>query len=482
MNETNLGGLTIAELAPRIERREISPVELTRQFLARIERMNPVLNAYMTLMTEKALGEAKKAEQEIGAGRYRGPLHGIPFSIKDNLAVDGAPTTAGSKVLSDYTPDFEATVVKKLKEAGAVILGKANMHEWAAGSTNINPYYGTTRNPWDVTRVPGGSSGGSGAAVAASLCMASIGTDSAGSVRNPASFCGVVGLKATYGRVSRFGGIAGTGGFSTDHFGILTKTVEDAALVLGSIAGHDPRDPLSARERVPDYSADIGKEVRGLRFGIIEELFADLMTSEVKKALDKATEILQSLGMKSQTISVPHMELSTAVHAATSRVENASAHRRYLKTQAQDYSRALLHRQLVALTIPAETYVTAQRIRRILCQEFAEVLKRVDVIVTPTVPMPAPTIEECERGSVDADGKTLPLRDWRGSNGILCTLPFNVTGHPAISVGCGFSSSGLPMGMQIVAAPFREDLIFQVAHAYERAAGWYRRLPPELSP
>ena len=284
MPELDPTTLTIAGLAPRIAAREVSPVELIACYLERIKRLNPVLNAYSTVMEDEALAAARRAEQEIGNGNYRGPLHGIPVSIKDNLAVKGYPTTAGSKILADWKPDFDAAVVTRLREAGAIVLGKNNMHEWAGGGTTMNPYFGTTYNPWDTTRVPGGSSGGSAAAVAADMCLASIGTDNAGSVRNPAAWCGTVGLKATYGRVSRFGGVAGTGGFSSDHFGPFTKTVEDCALVLGAIAGEDPNDPLSSPEPVPDYREGLGSAVTGMKVGVVDSYFDELMVDEVAKA------------------------------------------------------------------------------------------------------------------------------------------------------------------------------------------------------
>ncbi len=478
MTERDLEGLTITEVSPRIKDGDVSPVDLTNLILVRTNRLNPILNAYVTLTEEQALVDAKTAEKEIQGGKYRGPLHGIPFSIKDNLATKGVRTTAGSKILSEWIPDFDATVVARLKEAGAIVLGKTNMHEWAGGGTTINPFYGTTHNPWDTKRIPGGSSGGSAAAVAAGMCLASIGTDNMGSVRNPASMCGVVGLKATYGRVSRFGGVAGTGGDSTDHFGIFTRTVEDAALVLEQIAGYDPRDPLTADEPVPDYSKNIGKDVRGLTVGLIKGYFEDLMVDEVKRAFTQAIELLESLGMKIEEVSIPHMDLIPAVQNCTSRVENVSAHVRYLRTRPRDYSPAILYRQIYALTIPAETYVTAQKVRRVICQEFDEAMQRVQVLVAPTVGMPAHTIEDCNRGYVEVEGRRITLEDSKGNLGILCTMPFNLTGLPALGVCCGFSSSGLPIGMQIVSGAFQEDVVFRVAHAYERAAGWYKRKPP----
>jgi len=288
MTPVALEELTIADTARRIRKRELSPIKLAELYLERIETLNPALNAYLTLTKDQALTAARAAEREIRRGKYRGPLHGIPFSIKDNLAMQGVRTTAGSKILAEWVPDFDATAVTRLRESGAVILGKTHMHEWAKGSHGINPFYGTTHNPWDLKRVPGGSSGGSAVAVAASLCMASIGTDSAGSIRNPASLCGVVGLKPTYGRVSTFGGVPGTGGHSTNHFGILTKTVEDCALVLQAIAGRDPKDALSAEAPVPRYARRIGKEVRGLKAGLLRGYFDDDVVDEVRGALGEA--------------------------------------------------------------------------------------------------------------------------------------------------------------------------------------------------
>ena len=477
MKALDLEGLTIGEIAPLIRKKQISPLELTRRYLERIKTLNPVLNAYLAMTEEGALAAAKRAEREIIKGNYRGPLHGIPFSIKDNIAVKGATTTAGSKILSDWVPDFDATVVERLKEAGAVILGKTNMHEWAKGSNSINPFYGTSRNPWDTTRVPGGSSGGSAVAVAAGLCLASLGTDSAGSVRNPASLCGTVGLKPTLGRVSSFGGVAGTGGYTVNHFGVFTRTVKDCALVLGHIAGHDPKDPLSSDEPVPNYTKPIGKPVKGMKIGIIKGYFEQSLVGEVRRAFEEALRMLKALGMKTQEVTIPHMDLVPALQAASTRPEANSDHDHYLRTRPRDYSPGLLYSLIAGLLIPAPVYVTAQRVRRLLCQEFDTAFEKVQVIVAPTLFSTAPTIEECNRGYIEADGKRINLQDRAGNFLTRYTIPFNVTGLPTISICCGFSSLGLPIGMQIAAPPFQEGKLFQVAHAYERAAGWHERKP-----
>jgi len=469
--------LTIAETSRRIRKKEVSPVELTRLYLERIEALNPSLNAYLTLMNDQAMDVARRAEREIRRGKYRGRLHGIPFSIKDNLAIKGVRTTAGSKILSEWVPDFDATVVKRLTESGAVILGKTQMHEWARGSNGINPFYGTTHNPWDLKRVPGGSSGGSAVAVASSLCMASIGTDSAGSVRNPSSLCGVVGLKPTYGRVSTYGGVPGTGGHSTNHFGVLTKTVEDCALVLEAIAGYDPKDGLSAEAPVPRYSRAVGKGIRGMKVGLLRGYFDEAVEDEVRSALDEAVITFQSLKMKVTEISIPHLDLVPAVQMASSRSESTTDHEVYLRTRPRDYSSGLLYSNIAGLLIPAQVFIQAQRVRRLICQEFEQALEKVDVIMAPTVPVPAPTIEECTKGYLERDGRRIPLLDKRGNFLMLSTIPFNVTGLPSMSVPCGFSALGLPIGMQIVGGLFREETVIQVAHAYERNAGWYKRRP-----
>ncbi len=477
MKELNLEEMDIAKIAPRIKKKEVSPVELTKLYLERIKRLNPALNAYLTVTEDQALGDAKRAEREIKRGKYRGPLHGVPFSIKDNLATKGVRTTAGSKILAEWVPDFDAMVVTKLKEAGAIVLGKTNMDEWALGGSTINAHYGAAHNPWDRNRICGGSSGGSAAAVAASMCMASIGTDSAQSVRNPAAICGVVGLKATYGRVSRFGGVAGTGGFSTDHFGIITKTVEDSALVLEVIAGHDPKDPLSAQEPVPLYSRYLRKKVKGLKVGIIKDYFDGVMVGEIKSAFADAIRVVESLGMKIKEVSIPHIELIPAIKNCTSRVENAAAHVPFLRTRPRDYSPQVLYSYICALLTPAATYVTAQRVRRLICEEFDEALSSVQTLLVPTIAHPTPTIEECRQGVMEVNGEKIKLQDSRGSLNSLCTIPFNITGLPAISVCCGFSSSNLPIGLQVVGGAFQEGMVFQVAHAYERNAGWYQRGP-----
>ncbi|HEY7164871.1 MAG TPA: amidase [Candidatus Binatia bacterium] len=477
MKSLELEGLTISALGPLLKKKQISPVEITRSYLDRINRLNPKLNAYLAIAEDDALAEAKKAEREIRRGKYRGPLHGIPLSIKDNIATQGVVTTAGSKILADWVPDHDATVVERLRDAGAIILGKTNMHEWAKGSNSINPFYPTPLNPWDTTRITGGSSSGSAVAVAAGLCLGSIGTDSAGSVRNPASLCGTIGLKPTLGRISTYGGVAGTGGYTVNHFGILTRSVRDCALMLNHTAGYDPKDPLSSDEPTVNYTKTLGAPVRGMKIGIIKGYFDRSIVNEVRQRVDEAVKTLQALGMKPQEVEISHIDLVPPAQAASTRPEANSDHDHYLRTRPRDYSPGLLYSLIAGLLTPAPVYVQAQRVRRLICQEFDDAFKSVDVIIVPTIFSPAPTVDDCNRGYIEADGKRINLQDRAGNFLTRYTIPFNVTGLPDMSICCGFSSGGLPIGMQIVAPPFREDVVFQVAAAYEGATEWHKRQP-----
>ena len=477
MDEQELERLTVTRASHGIGGGEVSPVELTRCALARIERLNPVLNAYAFVMKEQALAAAERAGEEIASGRYRGPLHGIPVSIKDNIAVKGVPATAGSRTLADWIPGHDATVVSKLKAAGAVILGKTHMHEWAKSSHTNNVFYGPSRNPWDTARATGGSSGGSAAAVAASLGLASIGTDSAGSVRNPAALCGIAGLKPTHGRVSLSGGVPGTGPGSVNHFGVLAKTAEDCAVVLNCIAGADPKDPYCADVPVPDYTRELTSGVGGLKAGLVRGYFDALMFDEVRQVFAEAVRFLPSLGVETEEVDIPHMELLPAVQACIARVEDMPDHDRYLRTRPRDYSPGMLKNLIGSLLISGSAVNTAHRVRRLIYEGFERAFERVQVMVVPTISFPAPTLEELDRGSARIDGREVRLSDRRGNLFTLCTIPFNQTGLPALSVCCGFSPSGLPIGMQIVGRPFDEETVLRVGHAYERAAGWYEKTP-----
>ena len=358
-----------------------------------------------------------------------------------------------------------------------MILGKTNMHEWANGGTTINPFFGTTRNPWDTERIAGGSSGGSAAGVAASLCLGSLGTDNGGSVRNPASLCGIVGFKPTYGRISRFGHVPGDGGFTTNHLGVFSKTVRDCALILGAIAGRDPKDPNSADEPVPDYEDGLDGGIEGLRAGIVKGYFDPYMTRAVNEAFAEAQRQLESPRVKLVEVEVPHLNATRVAWPCITRPENVVENLPYLKARPREYSTRLLHQNVGAMLIPADAYVAAQRIRRLLCREFDEVFENVDIIAAPTAPVPAPTIEESKQAVMEVDGQEIRLESPGVNFRSLFTTPFNLTGLPALSVCCGFSAGGLPIGLQLVGARFGEERVLRAAHAYERAAGWYRRKP-----
>ncbi len=478
MTDHDLTELTIDAAAARIRNGDLSPVELTERMLARMDRLNPELVAYVTVARERALADARAAEAAIRGRAYRGPLHGIPLSIKDNLATSGIRTTAGSRVLEGWVPDHDATVVARLRDAGAVILGKTNMHEWANGGTTINPFYGTTRNPWDTERIAGGSSGGSAAGVAASLCLGSIGTDNGGSVRNPASLCGIAGFKPTWGRISRFGHVPGDGGFSTNHVGVFGKTVRDCALILQAVAGRDPKDPVSADEPVPDYGEELTAGIEGLRVGVVKDYFDRYMTKAVRQAFTESQRLMETLGARLVEVEVPHLDMTRVVWPCITRPENVGEHLPWLAARPREYSARLLFQNIGAMLIPAHAYVAAQRLRRLLCREFDEAFANVDLIAAPTAPVPAPTIEESQRAVMEVDGEEIRLESPGVNFRSLFTTPFNLTGLPALSVNGGFSSGGLPIGLQLVGPRFREGRVLRAAHACEQAAGWHRRRPP----
>lgn len=459
----------VTELAPLIRQKQVSPRELTRAMLERIGRLQPILNAYITVTAEQAERAALEAEREIVAGRYRGPLHGIPVSIKDIFATQGVRTTAGSKILADWVPDHDATAVARLKAAGAVILGKTNTHEFAYGVTTDNPHYGATRNPWDLSRVPGGSSGGSGTAVAASLCSASLGSDTGGSIRIPSAACGVVGIKPTYGRVSRHGAIPLA--WSLDHVGPLAKSVADAALVLTAIAGYDPLDATSGRDEVPDYSQALSGDIRGLRIGVPEQYFLENIDPEIRSAMEEAIQQFGKLGAEIVGVSVPHLENCAAMEAHITLAEATSYHERWLRERPEDYGAEPRTKLEAGRYLLATDYVKSQRARTLLQQAFDEVFGQVDVIVSPTLPAFPPPIGEVWVQSG-------PLREHVIDAFLRFVIPFNLTGLPALSLPCGRGSGGLPVGLQIASKAWGEPTIFRAAHAYEAMAHWGEGLPP----
>jgi aspartyl-tRNA(Asn)/glutamyl-tRNA(Gln) amidotransferase subunit A len=464
---SDLAKKTIHELAPLIERREVSPVDVTREMLDRIQAVDDRLHTFVTLDAEKALTEARTAEDEIGRGEYRGPLHGIPMGIKDNIAVAGWPTTNGSALMTDNVTDYDATVVTRLRKAGAVIVGKNNMHEWAMGGTSIPSAFGPVRNPWNESRVPGGSSGGSAAAVSASLIYAAVGSDNKGSVRNPASFCGIVGHKPTYGLVSRFGELPASSS-NTDHLGPLTKDVTDAALMLNALAGFDPQDPTSIRSHRKDYQVGLDVGVKGLRIGVIRNFFFEQATEEVCKSVEDAIGVLASLGAEIREIKIPSLEYMPLTDPAWVN-ELRTYLLQFLPQGRKAFADPAIWDRVVLneLVRSADTQ-KALRLRGRILREFQEALEQVDLLAMPVNMTPAfPTEDsEAQRSATLA------------STSVTLTAPFNLTGHPAISVPCGFSADGLPIALGLAGRHWEDELVLRAAYTYEQAAtGGYAPSP-----
>ncbi|MGH2587283.1 MAG: amidase [Dehalococcoidia bacterium] len=459
MTTTDLSNLTLSEAAESIRAGELSPVALTEALLARIERLNPVLNAFITVTADEALAAARTAQESAGPD---GPLRGVPVALKDLFDVAGVPTTAGSIILADNVPARDATVMAKLRSAGAVLLGKLNMHEFAYGVSSTNPHYGDCHNPWAVTHITGGSSGGSAAAVAARLCSGTLGTDTGGSIRIPASLCGVVGLKPTYGRVSRAGVVPLA--WSMDHVGPIAGSVRDCALLLGVIAGHDPRDPASANVPVPDYLTGLEDGVRGLRIGLPRPYYFDELDPAVDAAVEEAARVLQAAGALVRDVTVGDGELAVLTGDTVMAGEASAFHQRWLRERPNDYGEDVRERLMLAGLSAASAYVNAQRARVAIRESFLRALNDVDVLLMPATSITAPSIM----------GFDVPMRV-RLKRG---TTPINVAGLPALVLPCGFDGQGLPIGMQLAGRPFEEALVLRAGRAYERATDWHTGRPP----
>jgi aspartyl-tRNA(Asn)/glutamyl-tRNA(Gln) amidotransferase subunit A len=451
--------MTLLEAAAAVRARRVSAVELATQSLDRIQALEPRLNSFITVTAEAALASARQADQRLASGAAPGPLHGIPIALKDLFLTRGVRTTCGSKIYADFIPDYDAAVVERLEAAGAIVMGKLNMHELAYGITSANPHYGPVRNPWDTQRSPGGSSGGSGAAVAAETVFAAMGSDTGGSIRIPASFCGTVGLKPTYGRVSRYGALPL--GYSLDHMGPLTRTVRDAALVLQAIAGHDRRDDTSSRRPVDSYLPAEGCSVRGLALGVPENYFFDRLDPDVEAAVRGAIQLAASLGAVVKPVRVPDIAAINAV-ARMILLAEASAQAEPHLAQRDQFGADVLALFDQGRLVAATDYVNAQRLRRRLRTEFDRIWESVDCLVTPTTPNLAPRIGETtvNLGGVEGDVRVATTSLLRG---------INLLGYPALSVPCGISRSGLPVGLQIVGAPFQEALILRAGAALQDA-------------
>lgn len=456
---------TVASAAQALRNGELSPVELLEYYLDRIARLNPQLNAFVTIDSAGAMRAAKESAQRFREGKPKGPLDGIPIGLKDLFYLKGVRTTAGSKIFSDFVPDDDATVVAALKEAGAVIVGMTNTHEFALGTTTENPHHGPTRNPWDIGRVPGGSSGGSGAAVAACLVLAATGTDTGGSIRIPAALCGAVGLKPTFGLVSRWGVFPLS--WSLDHPGPIARTVEDAALMLEVMAGYDPNDPTTAGAPAVSYREAVGQGMEGVRVGVPGRFFFERIEPGVEAAVRAAIARLEECGARLVEVDWPDADDAVRVVGISSLIMSAEAaafHSPYLKSRADDYGEDVYQRMDWGRHILACEYLNAQRWRTVLIRNLGRVFQEVDVVATPTCPVTAFPIGTRQ---VVLGGEPEPA----GASLVRFTRMANLTGWPAISVPCGVDERQLPVGIQFMAGPYNEPLLIRVAHAFEQARG-----------
>ncbi|MFN5516276.1 MAG: Asp-tRNA(Asn)/Glu-tRNA(Gln) amidotransferase subunit GatA [Cyanobacteriota bacterium] len=477
---------SISALHQQLVRKERSAVEITQSALERLAELEPRLKSFLCLTPEAALKQAAAVDAQIAEGEAISPLAGIPLGIKDNLCTQGIPTTCGSCILEGFIPPYESTVTRKLQEAGAVMVGKTNLDEFAMGSSTENSGYQVTANPWDLSRVPGGSSGGSAAAVAAGECVAALGSDTGGSIRQPASFCGVVGLKPTYGLVSRFGLVAYAS--SLDQIGPFGTTVEDAALVLQAIAGHDSQDSTSLNVPIPDYSQALIPDLKGVKVGVITETFGEGLDPEVAEAVNVAIAQLKDLGAEIQEISCPRFRygLPTYYIIAPSeasanlarydavkygqRESAASLIEMYAQTRAKGFGpevkrRIMLGTYALSAGYYDAYYLKAQKVRALIKADFDQAFAQVDVLVSPTAPTTA-----FKAGEKTDDPLSMYLSD-------LMTIPVNLAGLPALSLPCGFDSQGLPIGLQLIANALQESALFRVGHAYEQATPWHQRHP-----
>ena len=459
------GNLTLADAADAIRDRDLSPVDLVNQQLAVIEACNPLLNAYVTVMAEQAMHDAQRAEAEIAAGRYRGPLHGIPLSLKDLIDTAGTPTTASSPILRDVIPERDATVTTRLREAGAIIIAKANMLEFAYGE--VHPEFGPSRNPWNLDYGTSGSSSGSAAAVAAGLDFGSLGSDTGGSIRLPSAYCGIVGLKPTYGLVSRMGVVPLA--WTLDHVGPMTRTVRDNAILLQAIAGHDAMDPASASVPIPDYQQRIGQPTAGITVGVVQAADDDEVQPAVRRETDYALRALEEAGYTTVPVAMPHPVQAARALLALLYVEASTFHEPWLRSHREQYSQNTLDRLDLGALLPGTVYVRAQRVRRLVSEAYRQLFAQLDLLAMPIAPVSSYRLEDTPDDPVLETGDRFKA---------LCRFsgPFNLTGLPAIGVPCGFDDAGLPVGLQMVARPFAEPVLYQAAAALEQQVGRFGKV------
>lgn len=466
LSSTDLCSLSISEASGLIAKKEIAPTELLAAHLVRIEKLDGGLNSFVTII-DTAADAARSAEAEIQRGKYRGPLHGVPIALKDLFATEGVRTAAGSLLMKDFIPDTDSTVAQRFKEAGAINIGKLQMDEFAMGATSVNPHDGPARNPWNTDCITGGSSGGSAAAVSARLCMGSMGSDTGGSIRVPATFCGIVGLKPTFGLVSRFGVVPVS--WTLDTVGPMTRTAEDAALMLNAIAGFDPRDLSTRRQPPDDYTATLNDGIEGLRIGVLEEAFSAVIEEEVGELAAKAVSVLEDLGALVDETSISLMErrrFSGAIMLA----EYTAYHLDNYRNRADEIGDQARETIEAGLVVTAVDYVNAHRERTLLNRDFAKIWDQFDVLVGPTERITAPTIEDASPpASRGSESRHPSLSSLAG--------PFNTTGSPAVTVPCGFTGSGMPVGMQIVGKAFDDGTVLRVAKAYQDVTKWHSLKP-----
>jgi aspartyl-tRNA(Asn)/glutamyl-tRNA(Gln) amidotransferase subunit A len=451
---------TIRALSARYRKRELSPVEVTRTLLGRIEQLDPTLHAFVTLTADRALDDARTAEAALRRDDPR-PLLGIPVAHKDIYCTRGIRTTGGSALLADWLPEADATCVRRWQEAGTVLLGKLITHEFAFGLQLPGHRFQPARNPWNLDHIPGGSSSGSGAALAAGLVIGATGSDTGGSIRGPASFCGIVGLKPTYGRVSRAGVLALS--WTLDHTGPMARTVEDCAYLLQAMAGYDPADPASSRAPVDDYLAPLGRDIRGVKIGVPRTYFFDNIEPEVAQAFEEALTTLRGLGAEVRDVTIPSLHTTPSFFLILA-AEAFAYHEHDIREHPELYGDVLRERILTGALVTAAEYTQAQRLRAQLCSEMATVLQDVDILATPTTPTPATTFTRAQD----------PELAFPRSN----TAPFNCTGLPTLALPCGFTASGLPLSLQLAGRPFAEGMVLCVGQAYEQATPWHTRRPP----
>ena len=458
------------ELARLIASKQVSPVEVVRAHLDRITSLDGSLKSFITVAADAAMAAAREAEAAVAGGRPLGPLHGVPLGLKDLYDTAGIPTTGGSKILAQRVPTADATVVRRLREAGMIVLGKLNMVEFAYGPEGRNPHYGHARNPWDVAthRMAGGSSSGSGVAVAAGLVPVALGSDTGGSIRIPCSLCGLTGIKPTYGRVSRAGVLPLS--WSMDHVGPMTRNAADTALVLGAMAGYDAADPTTSVLPVPDYMAALTGDLRGVRVGLLRSFFLDGAATDVRAAVETAARALEKAGAVVDEVALPGVRHVAAGALAVVATEAMTYHAAWLRTRRGDYDPDVSTRLMAGAFVTGVHYVRGQQARALMRREVDDALARRDVLLAPATPITAPGIDE--RQTTLGDGPS----DIRSAL-IRLTRPFNFSGHPACSLPCGFSGDGLPIGMQLVGRPFDEATVLRVADAYQRVTDWHARRP-----